>query len=95
MTGGGSTFWWFGKPPGEVGRRKSKAEQSNGAVFVILWLFVLSLKVELFPEGPLQLGDRQGEGEGAIRLRPDDPGFKMTRGGKRYDKIITKKLNFR
>lgn len=40
--------------------------------------FVLSLRLELFPEGPLQLRDRQRQGEGAVRLWPDDPGFKRT-----------------
>lgn len=62
---------------------------------MFLFVFLLSLGLELCPEGPLQLRDRQSEGEGAVRLRPDDPGLRMTGGGKRYDKIMTRTLHFK
>lgn len=77
MTGGGSSL--------EKNQGKNEAEQSKSAAFVLqlLFLFILlSLGLELLPEGPLQLRDRQSEGEGAIRLWPDDPGLKMTKEGK-------------
>lgn len=63
-------------------QQKGKAERSNGAVFVfqlfVVFFFLLSLGLELFPEGPLQLRDRQSEGEGAVGFRPDNSGLKTT-----------------
>lgn len=38
------------------------------SVCIPLCFLVLSLRLELFPEGPLQLRDGQSEGEGAVRL---------------------------
>lgn len=59
-----------------------KAERWNAAVcealFFFFFFFVLSLRLELFPEGPLQLWDGQSQGEGAVRLWPDNPGLKRT-----------------
>lgn len=56
-----------------------KAEHWNAAVCEgLFFFFVLSLRLELFPEGPLQLWDGQSQGEGAVRLWPDNPGFKRT-----------------
>lgn len=43
-------------------------ETSAGSEKLLSFYFVLSLRLELFPEGPLQLGDGQGQGEGAVRL---------------------------
>lgn len=64
-TGGGSGFRWSGKEPGDVGRRKASL---SGHTVRCFFFFLLSLGLELFPEGPLQLRDRQSEGEGAVRL---------------------------
>lgn len=55
-------------------QKRDEAERSNGAVFVFqaffffhLFFFVLlCLGLELFPEGPLQLRNRQSEGEGTV-----------------------------
>lgn len=61
----------------EKNQVREKAQCWNAAVWSPL-LFVLSLRLELFPEGPLQLWDGQSKGEGAVRLWPDNPGFKRT-----------------
>lgn len=66
MAGGGSTFWWPGKEPGEVGRRRARLSSQTVQCLYPCSFSVLSLRLELFPEGPLQLGDRQSEGEGAV-----------------------------
>lgn len=55
-----------------------KPERWNAAVCEALFFLVLSLRLELFPEGPLQLWDGQSQGEGAVRLWPDNPSFKRT-----------------
>ena len=86
LTAGGGGFQWSGKEPGDVGRREAWL---SGHMVQCLFCFLLSLGLELFPKGPLQLRDRQSEGEGAVRLRPDDPSFKMTGGEKHYDTIMT------
>lgn len=66
MTSGGSPFWWPGREPGEVGRRKARFSSQTVQCLHCCLFLVLSLRLELFPEGPLQLWDRQSEGEGAI-----------------------------
>lgn len=65
---------WSGKESGDVGSRKARLSGQTvlclcfSCSFVFFLFFLLSLALELFPEGPLQLRNRQSEGEGAVGL---------------------------